>query len=241
MTCNGDLARKRQRQEALLKELEYFDDAFWHNEEGGERRVQFLIGLVSALFAALAALGTATVPQGGVDAQWQGGFGRLCGLSFTAAGLLGMTVFLRIVKRDCVTEEYKAIARHVRLQIGLEDPFLGVDQVNSPGSPLSSGSWKRLTRGLGMGRRRKPRAGGLVQIVAVLNTALLLLAAGLFAVGTDDYLKLCSAVLVVSVVIWQVQMCGTRKRYREDLDNAYGALRQQSSTPTGERGGQAVE
>jgi hypothetical protein len=45
-------------EELLLAEYEQYSEAFWKNEEGGEKRITFFISLTTAIIAAIVALRT---------------------------------------------------------------------------------------------------------------------------------------------------------------------------------------
>lgn len=93
----------------LLSDLKHFGESLWRNEEVGEKRVNFLLGLVTAVAAGLAALARSELaaerPTDVADATVA-----------VLAGLLvvGVATYLRILKRNEVTDEYKSVVDYLR-------------------------------------------------------------------------------------------------------------------------------
>ena len=140
-----------------------------YNEEAGERRVQLFIGLLTAVMAVLAVFGDEAI-KGLVEAikdlssnsaaqallQMQG----LAAAAMVALAILlafGLLTFLRILRRDCVTEEYKAISSYRRRQLGLDDPFDVVQVIDDR-----------------EGAAKKVKFGGLTQLVAFINGVIII-------------------------------------------------------------------
>ncbi len=99
------------RQNLLLAEYRHFAESFWKSEEIGEKRVNFLIMLVTAVAAALVTLYTNKTSLGDSAKQ-----------AIVIGALLGVLTFgavtlLRILQRDRVTDEYKAIVDYIREQL----------------------------------------------------------------------------------------------------------------------------
>jgi hypothetical protein len=90
--------------EYLLAEHESLRDAFWRNEELGERRLQFFLGLVTAVFGGLGVLATtdkglfSNHPERIADVATGG-------LIFLL--VVGWMTLGRINKRDRVSDDYK--------------------------------------------------------------------------------------------------------------------------------------
>jgi len=97
--------------EYLLAEHESLRDAFWRNEELGERRLQFFIGLVTAVFGGLGVLMTADkgLFSGHPERIAEAAAGGLVFLLVVGSMTLG-----RINKRDRVSDEYKAGLDQIR-------------------------------------------------------------------------------------------------------------------------------
>jgi putative (di)nucleoside polyphosphate hydrolase len=94
-------------EELLLAEYEQYSEAFWKNEEGGEKRITFFISLTTAIIAAIVALRTKVeIPREEVRSV----------ATAALAGVLifGVATFLRILQRNQVTDEYKRILRYLR-------------------------------------------------------------------------------------------------------------------------------
>jgi hypothetical protein len=101
----------------MLAQYKALSDSFWRNEELGERRVNFLIALVTAVIAALVAL--ADVKQ--VD------FEDIVLPSIpavTALLLLGIVTWCRMLRRNRVTDEYKRAMGIVSNWFEIDDPQL---------------------------------------------------------------------------------------------------------------------
>ncbi len=90
----------------LLADLEHFGEMFRWNEETGERRVSFLITLVTAILAALVALATSDPPP---DAMKEIAAGALISVL-----VIGIITFLRMLQRDRVSKEYKRLQSDIR-------------------------------------------------------------------------------------------------------------------------------
>lgn len=83
--------------EFLLAEYRYFTDSLWRNEEGGEKRVQFFITLVTAVLAGLVAVAK---PQGGevrAEAIYPMAAGALAALLVIGYVTLRLTVLHAVV------------------------------------------------------------------------------------------------------------------------------------------------
>jgi hypothetical protein len=97
--------------EYLLAEHQYLREAFWRNEESGERRLQFFIGLVTAVFGGLGLLATTDKGwfRGCPDRIYAAAAG---GLVFLL--LVGWMTLGRMNKRDRVSDEYKTSLDEIR-------------------------------------------------------------------------------------------------------------------------------
>ena len=143
----------------LLAEYRYLGDCFWRNEEIGERRVNFFITLVTAAIAALVAL--ATSKEGNLrkdDVYFLTVFALLALLSF------GSVTLLRMIHRNIVTDGYKEAMEMIRSH------FRGWDK-------------KRLENyyPFKSGKDRKLGTGGLVDMVALVNSVIVTALCALFA------------------------------------------------------------
>ena len=92
-------------EDLLTTEYKRFSELREKNEEAGERRISFLITLVSAVITALIALWSKT--------------GDIAAAGALLGGLLlfGEVTFLRMVHRDRVTKEYTGILDYLRAKL----------------------------------------------------------------------------------------------------------------------------
>jgi hypothetical protein len=153
----------------LLAEYRYLADSFWRNEEGGEKRVNFFITLVTAVIAALVALATR---QGSLTD------GQLSGIAVAAClGLLavGILTFKRLIHRNVVTDEYKRAMDVIRRALGPAgyEPF--------PAGPS---------------RRRRFGRGGLTDLVAAVNSIIVAATVGALAALADSVPLIIAAMAV---------------------------------------------
>jgi len=144
-------------EQLLLAEYEQYSESFWRSEEAGERRVTFFTTLTTALVTASVALRTSDVeiPKDEVI--------LIASVALSSALLFGIATFFRILQRDRVTDEYKAVLRYLRVHLkrcsGLEEYYL----------PLNSFRRHWLLR------------GGLATTVALMNCLLVAVLIGLWS------------------------------------------------------------
>jgi hypothetical protein len=140
--------------EYLLAEHRNLREAFWRNEESGERRLQFFIGLVTAVFGALGLIAT-------TDKGWFSG--RPERIFAAAAGglvfllLVGWMTLGRMNKRDRVSDEYKASLDEIR------NCFLRPAGKACPSLP------EPLRDGWPFGGASEARVGWLAKLVMTVN------------------------------------------------------------------------
>jgi hypothetical protein len=92
---------KAEAKELLLEDYRYLADSFWKNEQTGETRVNWFIGIVTAVAGVLVTLATA-------EHGPSGGSLRLIIIAALFALLVfGIFTLLRIIKRNSVTDGYK--------------------------------------------------------------------------------------------------------------------------------------
>lgn len=229
------------RRDLLLRDFEYSSQSFWKNEELGERRVQFLITLVTAVMAGLGALygySVETVRMTGVTAEAaEDAAGHTVGWVAIPAliGLLviGFVTFLRMVNRDKVTDDYKERSDQIRrvvlgdlVHFWLYEPeeLKNVEQGKPPSVP-----------GLGKKLARSWLSGGLAMTVASINGLLagVLVALGVwFVPGNVDAREAwipgaLAAVLTVAVQVifmtWRYQRAGARRGAHHDDRHRYAS------------------
>jgi hypothetical protein len=96
----------------LTADLAYYGQALLQNEQMGEGRFRFFLGLITAVSAGLVALHTADY-----GSRLEGSLpgivtGSLLGLLF-----FGVLTYLRMLQRDRVTEQYKKQLDHIRCHL----------------------------------------------------------------------------------------------------------------------------
>jgi hypothetical protein len=138
-----------EAEKLLLAEYRVYSEAFWRNEEAGERRVTFFITLATAIIAAIVALLTSK-EQIPAELTRQIALAALLGVV-----MFGLATFLRMLQRDRVTDEYLDKVRYLREQ--LRKQATGLDEYDLPSIPPRH----RLLR------------GGLAVTVALMNSFLL--------------------------------------------------------------------
>ena len=133
----------------LLAEYQSFTEAFWKNEEIGEKRVDFFITLTTAVIAGIVAL----VTRSGAELS-DGSVRQIATGALSATLLFGLMTFLRILQRNRVTDEFKDILDYLRNQLRGKSSDLS-------GYKLPFRSHKRLLK------------GGLAETVALMNSIIL--------------------------------------------------------------------
>lgn len=145
----------------LLAEYERFSEAFWKNEQIGETRVNWFLGIVTAALAGLAAL--LTKAEGNFVQQHLQAI-LLVGL--TALLVFGVGTFARMIIRNERTDQYKHALDVIRQKF--QDYFAG-DEILLDYYP-QGGPWKK--------KRPKRKFGGLVHNVAAMNALIIALGTG---------------------------------------------------------------
>jgi dihydroneopterin triphosphate diphosphatase len=154
---NGEVDQSRAAvKDLLLAEHRYFSDSFWKNEQIGETRVNWFIGIVTAGAAGLVSLSSSQSRPSGEPFRL-----ILVGVLF---GLLafGFITLLRIIKRNIVTDGYKRDTDAIRELFS--DHFDG-DHILLNYSPL-----RNEKKGMAKGLSRK--LGGLSHTVLTINSLL---------------------------------------------------------------------
>lgn len=134
----------------LLEEYKHFAESFWRNEEVGEKRVNFFITISTAILGGIAALYTSNyVSENYYAFQSIGIFGLSADLA------LGIVTYIRIMRRNKVSDEYKKILRHLR------------DELAYRSNSLHAYSLPFDKKG-----NKLPR-GGLTDTMAILNSIII--------------------------------------------------------------------
>lgn len=92
----------------LIADLEHFGEARWRNEEVGEKRLNVFITLVTAVSGGLVAL--ATTDHAPDEATMR----RLVVVATAVVWILGLVTWLRLLKRNAVTDQYQATLTLIR-------------------------------------------------------------------------------------------------------------------------------
>lgn len=100
--------------EFLIAEYQHFADSFWRTEELGEKRLNFFISLLTASVAGLVVLATSDTNLS--DGQVQG---IIVGAG-VALFLFGLSTFLRMLRRNEVTDQYKRAMGQIRDRYRIE-------------------------------------------------------------------------------------------------------------------------
>lgn len=118
------------RNEFLLREYDYYAEAFRHSEELGEKRVSSFL-----TFAAVVAAGLGVV----LGDRGLGTTEALAAVAISAASvlLLGQVTLARVIKRDLTSDEYKRAMGLLRGWFVAEDPSVEAYLYHKPGAALS--------------------------------------------------------------------------------------------------------
>lgn len=111
----------------LLEEYKRFADAFWKNEEVGEKRLNYFITLTTAVIGAVVTLITSKNDL--LDISEVTAY-QIATAALAGTFLFGLSTYFRMLQRDHVTREYKAILDYIRKELsrklelgGYELPF----------------------------------------------------------------------------------------------------------------------
>ena len=163
----------------LITEYEHFADSFWRTEELGEKRVNFLISLITAAVAGLVILATSESSFSSKEVQW------VAFATGVALLLLGISTLLRMLRRNEVADQYKAAMRSIRSSFSERYSLEGYDPM-----PVLS---------------RQLFSGGLAQTTALLNSLIsgALTAIGLLFALAWGWLAACASVAALVTLVVQ--------------------------------------
>jgi putative (di)nucleoside polyphosphate hydrolase len=170
----------------LITEYVRFQEAFWKNEELGERRVNFFITLTTAIIAGIVALMTSETELSETEVR------QIASAALSSTFLFGVITFLRMLKRNRVTDEYKGLMRYLREQLSKLSPNL--HEYELPFQPQQ----KRLL------------GGGLAETVAVINSVILAVIAGLWLDTGWGWMEAVGTFLVTFVIQSLIAKQGSR-------------------------------
>lgn len=187
---NDQQASDQQRHSVdfLLAEYQSLTDSFWRNEESGEKRVNFFITLVTAVIAALVALVTSQEETFKKENAYAiAVYALLALLSF------GIITLLRMIRRNQVTDEYKQALGMIR------GYFRNWDERLQNYRPFES-------------KARKPGTGGLVDMVALINSLIAGALGALLAISHSRWIMGLSG-MVGFILALGVQLSYVKYRY----------------------------
>ena len=215
-TSTTELERKQAAKDLLLAEHHYLTDAFLKNEQTGETRVNWLIGIVTGSIGALVAL----ITKGELPRLWLGlllvgGLASLLGF--------GVVTLFRIITRNRKTDGYKQGLDKLRQLFA--DHF-DSDNVLTSYHPFGpSPTRQKQTEKIAAGDDPVRKFGGLTHMVAAINALLAgALAAcivlGVYGLRGDIDIRLRLGIAVVSGLIvvaasflaqWDLVIAGERE------------------------------
>jgi hypothetical protein len=199
-------------EQSLRDELKYWGDAFWRNEEAGEKRVTFYITLVTAVLAALVALSKLE------DRFILLEFGLFV---LVVVWIFGFLTMLRMVRRNLVTERYKFACESARIELKkykyLPESYRALPDAKAEFHKKRWLEWLEVLFHF--------KTGGLAEIVSAINGMLsgifiFTLLNGIFSFPNKQWVSLTFAIIVVVLVLWwQTEFAiDARDTYKEKLD-----------------------
>lgn len=148
----------KEIKDLLLADLSHFGDSFWRNEEVGEKRINFYVGLVTAVMAGLVTLASSQFAGDNPGRALELAAAVLAGLF-----VLGLVTYLRICRRNEVTDQYKKTLKYLRNRFRELAQFEG--EYDLPLGDKGRSLWD----------------GGLVTMVAAINNLILAYLAAIIA------------------------------------------------------------
>lgn len=182
----------------LLAEYQSQREAFWHNEELGERRVNFFITLTTAVIAALAIREKGILASGGkVDTIFFYGLGAVL--------LFGVVTLVRIIRRNLVSHEYLRAVARIRRYFTDRDQQILRHLYYKPydDRPQRKKEWNEI---FSLG------TGGLVETVALVNSLIVAALCALFVLSYSGWIIGLFG-LVGFIAAWIVQFVYVKYRY----------------------------
>lgn len=169
----------------LLADHAHFSESLWRNEEMGEKRFNFFLTLVTAVLAGV-------VAAHGSGAFEPATLHLLRRIATAAVLIVGVWTFLRMLKRNRVTDEYKSTLGYIRelLARHLAPPMPDYRVPRRPDGK-ARGGWVP--------------SGGLAETVAVINA---LLAVLLTASWGQDW----SLALMIGAAVFGIQILAVSRR-----------------------------
>lgn len=197
--------QQRHSVDFLLAEYRSHRESFWRSEELGERRVNFLITLATAVLGALAIREKGVLVSGGkVDPLFFYGLG--------AVFLLGVVTLVRMIRRNLVShKELRAMGRIRRYFVDRDPqilPHLSYEPYDD--RPQRRKEWNEI---FSLG------TGGLSETVALVNSLIVAALCALVAVSRSEWIVGFSG-LAGFLAAWIVQFIYVKYRYDEERPTA---------------------
>lgn len=104
----------------LLEDLRQFAESLWRNEEIGEKRFNFFLTFLTAVVAGLVALHTAKDAAGLSEGMRR----DITNVALAGLFLLGIMTYLRMLRRNRVSDQYQRTLKYIREQLRAQDPSL---------------------------------------------------------------------------------------------------------------------
>ena len=210
LKADPEPAPEDPRNALLLQDLKYWSDSFWQNEEAGERRVDFYIKLVTAVMGGFVALYGYLHEKKDPDPAkviLEIVPGVLVGLL-----LLGIVTFLRMVRRNNVSQEYKdrsdAVRKHIlgldfeRIYPKPEEPSKEEDKKQSQAKKRAREiALRKSAKKAAWSSMRSFRNGGLAVMMIALNSFVAGLLAAFGMSGTKRDWQAGMIVFVLAMLV----------------------------------------
>ena len=214
---NETTKSKADAKELLLADYRYLADSFWRNEQTGETRVNWFIGIVTA---ASGRFGRCVNAEHGIKG---GPLRFIVIMSLLGLAVFGYVTLLRIMKRNEVTDGYKRDMDSIRqlFKDNFDDSHIlvGYQPFRAPRAPAAPGAEKPKKTSPEIVRR----LGGLTHTVAAINSILFggLVGVTSFSVAALNGLRsiewwlACLLVAVSMILAWRLQMAFVDSRDSE--------------------------
>jgi len=169
--------------ELLMEDYRYIGETLQNNEVVGESRINFFIGLVTAVVAALVAFSTSDMFKN-IEPYSELKLSVLLFIvlfALLSLLIIGILTLLRIVKRNFITDGLKQDLDNIRQRF---NDFFDDDNILWHHKPFVKQYWPRSEEESQNGiKNRKP--GGLAHIVAALNSLIISAITVIIIIRTD--------------------------------------------------------
>lgn len=212
MSDNEKSSPKDPVREFLLADYAHIADALWKNEQSGETRVNWFIGLVTAAVGGLIGLTAADQRPHGATLR------LICLTTLFALLAFGFVTLFRILKRNETTDGFKVDSKTIRLMF--KEHF-------DPGDLLAT----YHPFGRPGNKKEKRKLGGLAHVVLTINSLLVagMAAAVAYPFGVRSQAAFnerirwtYAAPIVAFAVAWFVQFLYVQRRDAESKSRPRG-------------------